>query len=154
MARNSGRRIQHRSLVRVGDVFSIPLENGLYGACRVLRIGDPHGIFGDGPLVAACQWVGQHLPEITELRNLLADRSFGGQGQPIVKWLHGSPPREFVLVGQLQPTVEEQSLEILRGSTWEHFRDFILYEWLWEHDRQVALARKQADDFRARQQRS
>lgn len=94
-----------------GDIFAVPIEDGRFAAVRVLRTSvDESGSFA---LVAVTPWLGHHIPDVNEpkLRDIVRrHRGFFG-GSRAICWYEGSPPGDFVYVGNIRPTDEELALD-------------------------------------------
>src|SRR5262245_44268565 len=92
--------------VEPGVVFALPLEDGRWGACRVLRKADD----SSRVLVLSCAWVGDAPP---------ADLSAPGLTTPLVLthhswkgarnlcWVDEPVPPDAVRLGNLPPTADD-----------------------------------------------
>src|SRR5262245_41886149 len=102
MARTRETRPRPLDEVEPGDLFALPLANGLWGACLVLRkISDP-----DNPrvLVRASAWIGDAPPDdLTDPRLraplILTHRAWGGS--PFVNWVSDPVPADAVSLGRV-----------------------------------------------------
>jgi len=133
--------------VNVGDVFAIPLPDGRYGACRVLRVrDDPPGV-----LVAASPWVGAAPPDVGEplLRTILNQTHHSWDGRPCVGWVDEPVPAEFLRVGTLAPAKKEGARHE-DAADWASFAYQVHAQWRWDHERDRVLAEEEAE--RQRQQ--
>jgi hypothetical protein len=133
--------------VQVGDVFALPLPDGRYGACRVLRRrDDPPGV-----LVAASPWVGAAPPDLAEplLRTILTQSHHHWQDEPCVYWVNDPVPAEFLALGRLPPAKKEAARST-NSADWVSFGYQIHAQWRWDHEREAVLAEEEA--ARQRQQ--
>ena len=76
--------------VQAGDVFAMPLSDGRYGVCRVLRVQDqPRQV-----LVTASPWVGSTLPDLSEpeLRTCLNLTHHSWSNSPCMNWISEPVP--------------------------------------------------------------
>ncbi len=102
-------------LPEAGAVFLCQLEDGRFGACRVLRRGE----MGDDPyyeetmlLVAASPWIGTEPPDLNnpELREILRSNHHSNKGDMELGWLSKPPPKSFKYLGMLPPSKKEGGL--------------------------------------------
>lgn len=101
-----------------GDVYMMPLEGGLYGACRVIKKTTLDPSFPDTPregfIVVSTAWVGSEIPSISDprLREHLRTTfwSSDGQSRIDVGYVRDEPPSSFRRIGQIPPTPEELQL--------------------------------------------
>ncbi|MBL3529061.1 MAG: ankyrin repeat domain-containing protein [gamma proteobacterium endosymbiont of Lamellibrachia anaximandri] len=118
-----------------GDVFMMPIEDGLFGACRVIRRGDPAKrhlndwmeVTENGVLVTLTAWMGTSQPDISEpkLREPLR-KTFGNwNGETELIWVTKPLPAEFKCIGKLQPTAEELKLNSNENSGWYWLLDMV-----------------------------
>jgi len=127
-----------------GDVFMMPLEDGLLGACRVIRKGDPAkrhpndwmAMTENGVLVAATAWVGTSPPDISEqkLRETLC-KTFGEwNGEKELIWIAKPLPSEFKYIGKLQPTAEELELSSNENAGWGWLSNMVIAQCKWDKE--------------------
>lgn len=126
-----------------GTVFLMPLPNGLYSTCRVLRRSTPEELKRQGipmALVAGAAWVGTDVPDLRDprLRQILVLTHHAFRDSPAVLWLEGAPPEEYRIVGNLPPTEEEMQIEA-GSSAWSWFAYQAYAQWRWEHEREAVL---------------
>ena len=139
-----------RADLQVGDTFAIPLADGRYGACRVLRV---HGPGPGAPdrhdvLLAALAWVGTEPPPLSEprLRLLLRTTCQGQEGKPCVSWLtQASLPPSARYLGVLAPTAAEAALPPWRYDRWEQFTARVLDQWRWDEEHGIPPAQDEAE---------
>jgi hypothetical protein len=125
MAKRNPRTRQH---LRTGDTFAVPLEEGGWGACRVVRAsGAPHYHV----LVGACAWVGDEPPSLDEPRLRLTTRlTWGSRGQPLLFWVRQGPlPKGARYVGTLPACPGDESLAHQGYDDWENFLRHVY----WQH---------------------
>ncbi|MEG7523874.1 MAG: ankyrin repeat domain-containing protein [Chromatiales bacterium] len=127
-----------------GDVFMMPIEDGLFGACRVIRRGDPAKrhlndwmeVTENGILVTLTAWMGTAKPDISEpkLREPLR-KTFGNwNGETELIWVTKPLPAEFICIGKLQPTAEELKLNSNENSGWYWLLDMVTEQCKWEKE--------------------
>jgi hypothetical protein len=141
--------------VRPGDVFLMPLEDGRYGVCRVLRTRPEQG----DVLAAASPWVGASAPALDEpqVRQILRLTHHNWQDVPYVGWMSAPVPATFTRLGDLPPTEEEAAWEEQgQGpSNWIHLPLQVFLQWRWDHEREAVLAeaRQQEESTREAQEK-
>src|SRR5207253_11375553 len=102
-----------------GATWAVPLADGRFGACRVLRV-DPER---EMSLFAATSYIGAKPPSLTEplLTSILLMNSVGcdrrrqrtaGDNWPCVWWQHWCepPPPEFRYLGIVEPAPAEERM--------------------------------------------
>src|SRR5207245_4636950 len=100
------------TLPNVGDAFLMPLSDGRYGVCRVLRQYRPGERKRQGDihvLVAASSWIGTEAPDMSDpqLREILVLSHHSYDNQINVNWVSDPVPESFVPLGAIVPTWEE-----------------------------------------------
>ena len=144
----------------VGDVFLMPLANGMLSACRVLYQIDTawHGFLADAWMVVGCEWTGVEPPPLDHpsvrrpLR--LTHHAHEAMGKEFSKaWLTGPVPDAFRLLGNVPPTPDETLPLFPYQASWEALRANALEQWRWDHEREAVLAEDadKAAEFEARQ---
>lgn len=89
----------------VGDTFAVPLDDGRFCAVRVIRVCEEEGT----SLVAITPWLGDRPgPDEPLLREVLREHRGRYRGTPAIRWYAGQVPSEFVHVGVIPPSHEEQ----------------------------------------------
>lgn len=143
MARSRKSREIPLSEVRPGDVFLMPLEDGRFGACRVLQRKED----SSGVLVAASPWIGTAEPDLAEpqLQTTLRPTHHACTGAPAMLWVGDPVPETFRLLGSLPPTSEELDLEIHVFGSWGYCSIQVLMQWRWDHEREIVLAEEEAE---------
>ena len=134
-----------------GATFSVPLADGRFGACRVLR-AEPEKD-GGMSLFAATRYVGAKSPDITEplLASILVMESVGydkaqriiGDAHPCVCWQRwmAPPPPSFQYLGVVQPAPAEVRMNPDAYSKfWDNWAKCIRQEWRWQNDREAFIA--------------
>ena len=147
----------------VGDVYAVPLADGRFGACRVIRepmvFSVPAEAKPNWRLVVACQYVGTDAPaaDHPDVRRLLT-ASYGlFHGMPrkavVGAWLSGPVPKGYVCVGSLEPIAADLAADVHNSVVWSAIPEAILSQWRWEHDRAAWLAEQEAEaaEFRTLQ---
>lgn len=127
-----------------GQVFMMPLENGLNGACRVIRKGDPSkrktsNIFDpreEGFLVMATTWVGSGLPDLSDsrLRKPLAKTFSEWNNEPEYIWTDKPLPDNFKYIGTIKPTQAELGIECREKVGWTWLPSIVLKQYEWDHE--------------------
>ncbi len=130
---------RHRRLMKkLGATFAVPLADGRYGACRIVRV-DPARQMS---LFAATEYLDAQPPNLAQprLRTILvantthAALTYG----PCVRWQYWiePPPADFQYLGTIAPAAEEQRYDPSNFSKlWDGWPAGILMEWRWRHDR-------------------
>lgn len=125
----------------VGDVFAFPLEDGRFGAARVLQMS------GNSVIVVACGYVGARPPTLeaalgappvfdTVLEHLRAKV----KPSVIVRSIDDPIPRSFKHLGCAAPSAKEKKLVCQSFSDWENVSATLLIQWLRQNDPKAADA--------------
>jgi hypothetical protein len=137
------------SQVAPGTIFVFRLENGRYGACRVVRgpnEAEAEGFAGHH-LVCPTQFVGDAAAAFkhADTKRVLK------HPQPGFFWVRGAPPAGFKNVGVLPPNKKEPARESRQGAPWAMFPNVVRQAWR-EREQRAAVAadREQAKDDDAR----
>jgi hypothetical protein len=124
----------------------MPLADGRFGVCRVLRENTEEERKGHGcprVLVAACSWIGVAAPELGEpkLREIhqLTHHSWN---DPNVSWVSEPPPELFQRLGVIEPTAAEAVMKCAASGGW-FFAGQLFLQWRWDHDREAVLREDQ-----------
>jgi hypothetical protein len=128
--------------VKAGDVFAMPLADGRWGACRVLRLrADPLAA-----LVATSSWIGTAPPELTEPRlvDVLRLTHHSWDGGPHLCWVNDPVPPELVHLGALPPTAKQARAKCEAHGDWDSCSVQALLQWRWDHEREAVLAEDEA----------
>jgi hypothetical protein len=129
------------SQVQAGDVFLMPLADGRFGACRVLRVaGDASQV-----QVAASQWIGAEAPALSEprLRDILVKTHHNWHSELEVQWIGEPVPVTYRRLGQLPPLLDETTPANVFGS-WGSLALQVFLQWRWDHKREEVLAEDEA----------
>jgi hypothetical protein len=120
-------------MLKAGDVFTAKLPDNRYIAVRVLRK------LGKSSLVATSPYLGHQCPSINEplLRDTVVQKRFFYKSEPAMKWLDGTPPKNFEFLGNIPPTKTERTTECnVYGGKWDDGSGQEAFlEWRWLHDR-------------------
>jgi hypothetical protein len=135
------------SQVEPGDLFALPLEDGRWGACRVLRKStDPLQV-----VVQTSAWIGDAPPAdlndprlVTPL--LLTHHAWGGVAD--LHWVSDPVPADAVRLGRLPVTAEEAAAECNSWSGWASCQIQPLLQWRWDHEREAVLAEDELERLR------
>src|SRR5262249_157938 len=131
MAKQSAKkRTPPRHYQQRGATFAVPLEDGRYGACRVLRVRPEAEI----SLFAATDYAGQKPPELADplLRSILVMNSLACDNWRFALWQYWiePPPATFKYLGMVEPSPAEERLNPDAYSKfWNDYADSILQEW-------------------------
>jgi hypothetical protein len=139
-----------RPLPAPGDAFVMPLADGRFGVCRVLRAGpteDPQALGAGCVLVGATAWIGTAPPDPADpqLRSLLVLEHHRWDRHLQILWVGEPPPATFRRLGVIAPSREEQRLESNSFGGWENFALQVLLQWRWDHDRKALLAEEEKE---------
>lgn len=142
-----------------GVAFAFPLEDGRYSVCRVLRT---HTIEGDTSLRDPCVlavgsvWIGAALPDVQDpaLRPILHLTHHAWKNEPLRFWISDPVPSDFVLLGTIDPTPEEQAIPCLKFGFWRSITGQVLRQWQWDHDPEAVRAADEAKKAEEAQRRA
>ena len=141
----------------VGAVYAMPLEDGRWGACRVVRgrLREEFDRWKGYSVVAATAVVADAPPALghPDLRRIIVLNHHAHRGDPAATWLTGPPPKAFKSMGHLAPSPDEATLHCDGVSSWEYLAVQALMQWRWDHDRAAVRAQDAARDaeLKARQ---
>ncbi|MBX7223067.1 MAG: hypothetical protein K1Y36_24185 [Blastocatellia bacterium] len=132
-------------LPSVGAAFAFKLEDGRYSMCRVLLDETSQQAKEMAPnsvLVACSAWVGESIPEAEnpELRPILHLTHHSWKNEPELWWVSDPVPAEFIPLGIIPPTREEQELARPTYGYWSSLTFQPLLQWRWDHEREAVLA--------------
>jgi hypothetical protein len=148
MARARKPRPRPLEQVEPGDAFALPLEDGRWGVCRVVRkSSDPLAV-----LVAASAWLGDAPPtDLTDplLTTTLVLTHHSWNSTPHIHWVTDPVPVDVVPLGKLPLRAGEAPGNAFGWGGWESHRMQPLLQWRWDHEREAVLA----EDERERQQK-
>jgi hypothetical protein len=143
----------------VGDVFLMPLANGMLSACRVLYKIDHarDGFSAEEWMVVGCEWTGVEPPPLDDpsLRRplRLTHHYREAMGKEFSQAsLAGPAPDGFRLLGNVPPIPDEAPPLFPYQVSWEALRANALEQWRWDHEREAVLAEDavKAAEFEAR----
>jgi hypothetical protein len=136
------RGTQNGGTVRAGDVYAVPLDDTHFGAVRVIRTQEDSD--ERTALVAVTPWYGNGIPAPDEpsLREVLKLKRGRFGGRAAVSWYSGNPPVDFVYIGSINPSQEEQHFDAqgTYSGQWSHAmaKDVVLELGLaYPHDSQI-----------------
>ncbi len=146
------------SLPKPGDVFLMPLGDGRFGVCRVLRENTAEERKGHGApyiLVAASPWIGSDTPDLgdPQLRKIQKLTHHSWKNDPNILWVSMPPPDDYRLIGTIKPSPADKRRQYSGSGGWA-FAYQVLTEWRWAHDRDAVLredaehAEKQAREYK------
>ena len=134
------RKKSHQLSVAVGDTFAVPLEDGRFSACRVVRISDETGLI----CVASCAWIGTQVPKARNpaLHRLLrlTHHKWRGNLSAAAAWVCDPPPADFIPIGNFPPTPEERAIRCRDLAGWSKFKIQPLAQWQSDHPKEAAPA--------------
>ncbi len=121
----------------------MPLDDGRWGLCRVLRENTPELLPQHGEycvLVAASPWIGSAAPDLADpqLRHILILNHHRWNNQPEMCWVSVPPPDDFQPIGVIEPTADESQWECPVSGGWS-FAHQLLLQWRWDHEREAVL---------------
>lgn len=127
-----------------GEAFLMPLSDGRYGVCRVIRRSDPEEEKrqdGRHALVAASSWIGEEAPDVNEprLRDILALNHHSWDNMLEVNWVSDPVPDSFRRLGTIEPTHDEERMECVSYCGWESFPLQVYLQWRWDNERETVL---------------
>jgi hypothetical protein len=113
-----GKNLPYASLPAPGAVYLVPLEGGMFGACRVLRrsTDDETQKWGRCIVVATTRWIGARPPSLDEpeLRDVLVLTHHSWKNEPHRMWIDDVPPAEYECIGSIPPSAEDERVEVKR----------------------------------------
>ncbi len=142
-----------------GAAFAFPLGDGRFAVCRVLLDTTSQGSkqWSTEPILVACSaWIGDELPTIDDpaLRPILHLNHHLWDNKPNILWISEELPEDFIPLGHIEPTKEEQSIPCERFGNWHSLTLQPLAQWRWDKDRAAVLAedaKKEKKDVERRQ---
>jgi hypothetical protein len=134
-----------------GAAFAFQLDDGRYGACRVLRTTNAKETKEYGEpcvLVAASSWVGDELPDPANpaLRKILKLTHHSWKNQLEILWVSDLLPQDFQPIGIIPPSKAETKQECHSYGGWESLRLQPLLQWRWDHEREKVLAEDEEEE--------
>lgn len=140
MPRKSAKSI----LPNPGDAFLMPLADGRFGICRILRrteSGDETGLSAPHVLVIASAWIENDAPDMNDprLREPLILTHHMHNHQPELFWTNDPLPETFRLLGTIAPTPDEAKQQCLTWSSWLSLPLQVYLQWRWDNEREAVL---------------
>jgi hypothetical protein len=131
----------------------MPLEDGRYGACRVLRKKEEEGDVS--VLAAATPWIGSTAPSLDEplLRVILGSTHHNREGEGKVLWISEAVPATFTRLGVLEPTKQQARLDCQTFGGWMSLSIGVFTQWRWDHDREALLEEERQQEEHAKASR-
>ncbi len=123
----------------------MPLADGRFGACRVLRKGS--SAFGaKSVLVVATPWIGHDVPELSEpmLKQVLVLNHHAWKDKPAALWMAYPVPSDFTWIGTLTPPPADEQMACNSGGVWNTFPIYVLDQWRWDHEWAAVLREDKA----------
>ncbi|MBH0168179.1 DUF4240 domain-containing protein [Fictibacillus sp. 18YEL24] len=127
----------------VGNVYAVKLPDSRYGAIRIIDKQNPSTTLVTTP------YISDRLPNIDDekLKQTLVQNRFFFDGQKAGSIVDGKPPKELILIGNIQMK-EERRFPSYSG-VWDKETGIeAYYEWRWEHDRENFEKEMQEDEER------
>ena len=124
-------------LPSVGHAFAFRIENGMYGACRVVRFiaRKPQNKDScDAVLVACCDWIGDAIPapKETDLKAIMR-LTHHRWDVPCICWGTSPIPDSFVYIGTIPPSDSELVMPCDSTVKWSFFPIQRLSQWEWDN---------------------
>ena len=128
-----------------GAAFAVPLEDGRFGVCRVIRCttDDEAQEYGADCLLVGCSaWIGDNVPDAKDpsLRPILYLTHHAWDNKPEVLWVSGPPPSDFIPIGTIESTAEDKAIECRSFGGWGSAQIQPLAQWRWDNERESVLA--------------
>jgi hypothetical protein len=134
-----------------GATYLIPLTDGRFGLCRVIRRDENKFGYKEVVLAELSSWIGTKAPDLTDpgLRHALKLTHHKWRGQAERVWTDDPPPPSFKYLGCIEPTAKERRVSCKSHGSWAAFPYQRLMQWRWENERAQVLAE---DEERQRQE--
>jgi hypothetical protein len=129
-------------LPAAGSVFLIPLEDGRFGACRILRSVENRMGYKRVILAELSRWIGREPPDLAdpELRRPLRLTHHKWRGKVERVWSDAPAPDEFRFLGVLEPDARDRRVACYAHGSWAAFPWQRFMQWRWENEREAVLA--------------
>jgi hypothetical protein len=126
-----------KDLPSIGDTYAFRLENGKYGACRVLRFveKDANDKWGcNAVLVACCDWIGDSVPDPAnvDLKPILK-LTHHRWNSVCVNWITSPVTDSFIRVGTVAPSRSELTRSCDSTVKWSYLPIQRLAQWEWDN---------------------
>lgn len=140
-----GRKRKKLPLPAEGAAFAVPLEDGRFSVCRVIRVTTSEEAIKHGEesvLVACSAWIGDAIPDSQDpaLRPILILTHHTWNHIPEILWVSEPPPEGFIPIGTIESTPEEKSYECLTWGGWGSTQIQPVAQWRWDNERHSVLA--------------
>jgi hypothetical protein len=128
-----------------GAAFAFPLGDGRFSVCRVLldTTSKESQQWKTEPVLVACSaWIGNELPTVDDpaLCPILHLNHHLHSNRPNILWISEELPKDFIPLGYIHPTIEEQAVSCPSFGTWLSLTLQPLAQWRWDNDREAVLA--------------
>jgi len=139
-------RKKKAKLPTIGTAFAFPLGDGRFSVCRILLDTNSERSRqewnGDAVLVAGSSWIGHEIPfsDDPALRPILHKKHHSWANEPNVLWISEEPPQDFIFLGNIDPTREEQGIPCMAFGSWFALICQSLAQWRWDNERNAVLA--------------
>ena len=127
-----------------GEAFLMPLADGRFGVCRVLRHSSAAELKYQGvlsALVAPSTWIGAEPPDIDDpqLGAILLLNHHAWKNDPAILWVSEPVPESFRRLGRIEPSETEKQMPCAASGGWGTFPLQLHLQWRWDHDREAVL---------------
>lgn len=135
-------------VIQVGDLFSIQLDNGIFGLVHVIRSGE-NGPYGkETMLFVGLDFFSKGRPQlrdfVQEFPPVMKRISFDNSNSPFALYIpvdfiediENQNLNRFEKLGNVKPNVEESQLETNEGGMFDFVPNMMLTEWRWRYDRE------------------
>lgn len=146
-----GRKRKKLPLPAEGAAFAVPLEDGRFSVCRVIRVttSDEAKKHGEESVLVACSaWIGDAVPDSRDpaLRPILILTHHKWNYIPEILWISVPPPDDFIPIGSIESTPEEKTNECLTFGGWGSAQIQPMAQWRWDNERNSVLADDRIQD--------
>jgi hypothetical protein len=139
-------KMSKKSIPNLGSVYAMVLQDGRYGACRIIRRmteKESSEFGGDCLLVVASSYIGKEIPDISnpEIKSILHVTHHSWNNHPEYIWISikNRIPETFIKIGDIAPSPEELKFECYSYSSWLSLPFQVLLQWRWDNDREKLL---------------
>lgn len=131
------KKYKYEDLPSPGEVFHFKLQNGLYGACRIIRRNTPEELKHDGApmvLVATSTFIGQTIPDSMnkKIKEILILTHQSHNGSEDICWVLEPPPKEYVKFALIESINSELHKECYSYGGWSSSLQANL-QWHWDN---------------------
>ena len=133
------KKITLADLPEAGTVYAMPLEDGRFGICRVIR-KEQREI--PCVVVTASDWIGNEPPQLNDpvVRKILVLNHHFFSERPEVVWVSSPPPKEFRMQGKIAVLPQDAKVPCNCLSAWDGLQIQVLAQWRWDNQREAVLA--------------